>query len=129
LTAYAAAQNSPRYRALPRDKMIATYAANSALYDDIQKALPNSKTSKADVGATVVLISGCQDDELSLDGFTNGRFTEELLKVWDGGAWKGSHPAFHEAIRSGMPNTQNPNYLLVGAQHPEFEQQDPLTIG
>jgi hypothetical protein len=128
-TAELADQQSPRYRALPRDKMIATYRANAELYDGIQRAVASSDRSRSELGATVVLISGCQDDELSLDGFANGRFTEELLKVWDDGAWKGSYSAFHEAIRSGMPNTQNPNYLLVGAQHPEFEQQDPLTIG
>jgi metacaspase-1 len=128
-TAERAAEQSPRYRALPRDKMVATYRANAGLYDGIQEAVPSSTKSAADIGATVLLISGCQDDQLSLDGFKNGRFTEELLSVWDDGAWKGSHPEFHEAIRSGMPPTQQPNYNPVGAQNPDFEQQDPLTIG
>jgi hypothetical protein len=126
-TADTAAAQSPRYRALPRDKMIATYRAHAKLYDDIQGAVTSSE--QADIGPTVLLISGCQDDELSLDGFTNGRFTEELLKVWDDGAWKGSYPDFHEAIRSGMPSEQNPNYYRVGAENPGFEQQDPFTIG
>jgi metacaspase-1 len=128
-TAEVAAKESPRYRALPRDKMIATYRHNADLYDGIQKALPSSTRSESDVGATVLLISGCQDDQLSLDGFSNGRFTEQLLSVWDTGAWKGSYPNFHEAIRSGMPDYQQPNYYAVGSPNPEFEQQDPLTIG
>jgi hypothetical protein len=126
-TAEDAAKQSPRYRALPRDKMIATYRANAMLYDDIQGAVKSAE--QADIGATVLLISGCQDDELSLDGFTNGRFTEELLKVWDEGAWKGSYPDFHEQIRSGMPSEQNPNYYRVGAANSDFEQQNPFTIG
>jgi hypothetical protein len=128
-TAEAAAKESPRYRALPRDKMIATYRQNADLYDGIQKALPSSTKSESDVGATVLLISGCQDDQLSLDGFSNGRFTEELLSVWDKGAWKGNYRNFHEAIRSGMPAYQQPNYYPVGSPNPAFEQQDPLTIG
>lgn len=127
-TAETAAGQSPRYRALPRDKMIATYRQNADLYDGIQEALPSSRSSASDVGATVLLISGCQDDQLSLDGFSNGRFTEELLKVWDKGAWKGDHPTFHETIRSGMPDDQQPNYYLVPAPNSEFEQQEPFKI-
>jgi metacaspase-1 len=128
-TEEAAAAQSPRYRALPRDKMIATYRSNRELYDDIQKSCPSSESSEAQVGATVLLISGCQDDQLSLDGFSNGRFTEELLKVWNEGAWKGDYPTFHETIRSGMPDDQQPNYLVVPAPNQEFEQQEPFTIG
>ena len=44
---------------------------------------------KADVGATVLLVSGCQDNQLSLDGFSNGLFTENLLAVWADGGWSG----------------------------------------
>ena len=128
-TVESAAKQSPHYRAIPRDKMISTYTKHKQLYDDIQKSVPSSRASQGDVGATVVLVSGCQDDQLSLDGFANGRFTEELLKVWDNGAWKGSYPNFHETIRSGMPATQQPNYMVVPAENADFEQQDPLTIG
>jgi metacaspase-1 len=128
-TAETAAKQSPQYRAIPRDKMIATYRQHAQLYDDIQRAMPSSGKSAAAIGATVVLISGCQDDQLSLDGFANGRFTEELLNVWGGGAWRGGYPHFHEAIRSGMPSTQQPNYMVVPTGNADFEQQDPLTIG
>jgi metacaspase-1 len=125
-TAESAAKQSPRYRALPRDKMIATYEAHADEYDKIQKALPTSE--KAEIGATVLLISGCQDDQLSLDGFSNGLFTENLLAVWDKGAWQGSYPRFHKAIVSRMPNNQTPNYTQVGAPARDFEKQDPLTV-
>lgn len=99
-----AAEQSPRYRAMPRDVMIATYRANAKLYDDIQGDVPTS--DKADVGATVLLISGCQDDQLSLDGFSNGLFTETLKAVWDDGSWQGPYTDFHEAIRAKMPKKQ-----------------------
>ena len=122
-----AAAESPRYRALPRDVMIATYRANARLYDAIQERLPGAE--RADPAATVLLISGCRDDQLSLDGFSNGLFTENLRAVWADGAWEGGHAEFREAIRARMPAKQQPNYLRVGAANPEFEQQKPFTVG
>lgn len=126
-TADAAEAASPRYRAMPRDVMIATYRAHAELYDEIQSDVPGAE--QQDVGATVLLISGCQDDELSLDGFSNGLFTENVISVWKDGAWAGAYPQFHEAIRAQMPEKQQPNYMQVGAANADFEQQTPLTIG
>lgn len=122
-----AAAESPRYRALPRDVMIATYRANARMYDAIQERLPGAE--RADPAATVLLISGCRDDQLSLDGISNGLFTENLRAVWADGAWEGGHAEFREAIRARMPAKQQPNYLRVGAANPEFEQQKPFTVG
>ena len=127
-TAEVAATQDPRYRALPRDKMIETYGEHHALYDGIQERVASSTSSKSELGATVLLISGCQDDQLSRDGFKNGAFTAKLLRVWDDGAWRGSYPGFHEAIRSQMPDDQQPNYNPVGARNSDFEEQDPFTI-
>jgi len=121
-----AASQSPRFRAMPRDVMLATYRAHQGLYDAIQASVVPAP--KADLGATVLLISGCQDDQLSLDGFSNGLFTQTVRAVWNDGAWHGSYPAFHEAVRSQMPPSQQPNYMVVGAPNEEFEQQDPFTI-
>jgi hypothetical protein len=123
-----AAAESPRHKALPRDVMIATYRANARLYDAIQERLPGAE--QADPAATVLLISGCRDDQLSLDGFSNGLFTENLRAVWGEGAWDGGgYAQFREAIRARMPAKQQPNYFRVGAANPGFEQQKPFTIG
>jgi hypothetical protein len=127
-TAEAAAQQNPRFRAMPRATMIETYGLHHELYDRIQKQIPPSTSSASDIGATVLLISGCQDDQLSRDGFKNGAFTEKLLEVWDDGAWSGSYPTFHEAIRSQMPDDQQPNFYKVGADSPDFERQAPFSI-
>lgn len=120
---------SPRYRAMPRDVLLATYEKNKAEYDRIQSATPNADESGDEIGATVLLISGCQDDQLSLDGSSNGLFTEKLLSVWSDGGWAGAYAPFHEAIRAQMPDTQQPNYTQVGAPNADFEQQDPFTVG
>ena len=123
-----AAAESPRYRAMPRDVLIATYRANAKLYDAIQERVGGAE--QADPAATVLLISGCRDDQLSLDGISNGLFTENLRGVWDEGAWDGGgYAQFREAIRARMPAKQQPNYLRVGADNPGFEQQKPFTIG
>ena len=65
-----------------------TYEQNKDVYDDVQKGHPAAET--AEVGATVILISGCQDNQLSLDGDRNGLFTQQVLAVWDDGKWVGS---------------------------------------
>jgi hypothetical protein len=122
-----AAAESPRYRAMPRDVMIATYRANADVYDQIQQQAPGAE--HRDPKATVLLISGCRDDQLSLDGFSNGLFTENLLAVWNDGAWEGGYPEFRETIRARMPDRQQPNYYPVGAPNPEFEHSKPFTIG
>lgn len=127
-TAEEAAKQEPRFRALPRDKMIATYLGNQDLYDGIQDRVAGSEFSQSELGARVLLISGCQDDQLSLDGFANGAFTGKLLEIWGDGAWRGNYAAFHEAIRSEMPDDQQPNFNPIGASNPEFDEQDPFTL-
>lgn len=119
-----AAAQSPRRRALPLDVMVKTYRAHADEYDAIQDALPSS--ANADVGAGVLLISGCQDDQLSMDGMSNGLFTETLLGVWDKGRWKGNYSSFHQAIIGKMPQEQQPNLMQVGAKDSGFGDEDPL---
>jgi hypothetical protein len=121
-----AAAQSPRYRAMPWDVVVATYKAHKDLYDGIQEATPDSP--KDEVSARVLLISGCQDDQLSSDGMANGLFTENLLDVWNKGGWDGGgYAEFAEAIKAQMPAEQQPNYYAVGAPDPEFEAQKPFT--
>lgn len=121
-----AAEQSPRFRAMPWDVVVATYREHKELYDGIQAETPDSPQDA--VAARVLLISGCQDDQLSSDGMSNGLFTEKLLDAWSQGGWDGGgYPEFAEAIRSEMPAEQQPNYYSVGAENPDFEAQKPFT--
>ena len=96
----------PRIRAMPRDVMIATYRAHADSYDAIQQALPTPDESR--IAATVLMITACQDNQLSLDGSSHGVFTGTLLAVWDGGAWGGGgYGQFYEAIRARCPTHSN----------------------
>jgi hypothetical protein len=116
-----------RYRNMPREQIAPTYYANKEFYD---KILLNPKLREAvdEVQASALLISGCQDSQLSADGIFNGRFTGTLLEVWNGGKFKGDYRRFHRVIKNQMPPDQTPNYYRVGKIDPNFESQIPFTI-
>jgi metacaspase-1 len=118
--------DSPRTKDLPSDVQDATYENNKQLYDQVQNENPDG--DDVTVGATVVLISGCQDNQLSLDGSKNGLFTQTLLGVWNDGSYDGDYQSFWKAIGAKMPPTQSPNYFPVGRENRDFERQTPLTI-
>jgi metacaspase-1 len=75
----------------------------------------------------VLLISGCQDNQTSMDGDHNGAFTESLLTVWNHGKFKGDYRAFHARIRAGLPPSQSPNLFVLGPAA-AFVKQAPFTV-
>jgi hypothetical protein len=115
-----------RPRAMPPDVALRTYKRHKALYDGIQKAHPAGE--KAKVNAAVLLISGCQDNQTSLDGARNGLFTEKLKKTWNGGKFSGGYRLFRDKIAALMPATQTPNFFRTGATNAAFEAQKPFSI-
>jgi hypothetical protein len=80
------------------------------------------------VAACVLLISGCQDNQLSMDGARNGLFTGTLRRVWNGGKFRGSYRTFRQRIAERMPPTQSPDFFRVGAVDRAFERERPFTI-
>lgn len=116
-----------RYRFMPPDVAMRVYRNNKPFYDRLLKKR-SLKDSRASVKASVLLISGCQDNQLSNDGDFNGLFTANLLRVWDNGNFKKSYRSFHKAILKRMPPDQTPNYFRVGLTDPKFEAQIPFTI-
>ena len=136
---------SARPKWMPRDVAEKTYAEHREFYDRLQRAVaragrgalvePDAALAQVRVGdrvgvavkrfaPAVVLISGCQDNQTSMDGDHNGAFTERLLAVWDRGAFKGNYARFHATIKAGMLPTQTPNLFSLGsaaaflAEHP-----------
>jgi len=115
-----------RFRAMPADVALRTYRAHRKMYDALQKGVrPNSENA---VRASVILISGCQDNQLSADGDFNGLFTGNLLRVWKEGQFQGAYHKFHRAIVRQMPPDQTPNFFAVGAPNRRFEGQRPFTV-
>lgn len=108
----------PVYRAIPPEVEQKTYQVHQDLYDAVQFSHPKGDSS--DFGASVILISGCQDNQTSADGLKNGLFTGTLLKVWNGGKFQGTYSELRKAVVRKMPPTQSPNYFVVGASIPSF---------
>ncbi|BBO18830.1 caspase family protein [Candidatus Brocadia pituitae] len=116
-----------RYRFMPMEVAVRTYRDNKKFYDPILKD-PKLKESRDAVKASAILISGCQDNQLSADGTFNGLFTANLLQVWNEGKFKKGYRAFRRAIVNRMPPDQTPNYFRVGEINRAFEKQKPFTI-
>jgi len=115
------------YRAMPSDLAVSTYLANKTLYDRIlsDETLANAEN---EVVAACVLISGCQDNQLSRDGLYNGVFTAQLKRVWNGGKFTGSYAAFRDKITSNMPMDQTPNLYTVGKGYDDLVVQSVFQI-
>lgn len=78
--------------------------------------------------SSVLLLSGCQDNQESQDGVGNGRFTQELLAVWDEGRFTGDWHQLHRRIVAGMPPTQTPNLMLLGRNPQALASLPPFVI-
>ncbi len=76
----------------------------------------------------LLLLSGCQDNQVSQDGIANGRFTQELLAVWDEGRFQGDWRRLHQRVVAGMPPNQTPNLMLIGRSPETLAAQSPFTI-
>lgn len=91
------------------------------------QALSGAK-SDASISASVILIAGCQDSQLSYDGANNGQFTGALLQAWANGSFQGDYTAFHKTILNGMPPDQVPNLYTTGSPNAAFMAQRPFTV-
>jgi hypothetical protein len=137
-----------RSRMMPPDVAEATYEKNKAFYDGLQRGIakvakrsaqnPDSVLAALELDPRLtavatkfkpaaILISGCQDNQTSLDGDPNGAFTGALLKVWNNGTFVGDYARFHKQIVKGLPASQTPNLFPLGAAGP-FLKQPPFRV-
>jgi hypothetical protein len=114
------------YRHMPDEKILDVYKRNNGFYKQIMQNY--QEDPREQVRASVLLISGCMENQLSADGDFNGLFTAQLLRVWRDGTFKGNYRRFHKQIRKRMPPDQTPNYFRAGRINKEFEAQAPFTI-
>jgi len=140
-----------RSKMMPPAVAMRTYREHQAFYDKLQKDVAKEAgrtlsldpdamlaagriiesqrltTIAGECKASVLLISGCQDNQTSMDGDHNGAFTEQLLQVWNHGAYRGTYAKFHAAIRSRLPATQSPNFFTLGPSA-TFVTQQPFSV-
>lgn len=142
--------NGPKPRMMPPAVALRTYREHQAFYDQLQRDVAKAagKASIADPDAVlsslnlassrltavvkqfnpaVLLVSGCMDNQTSMDGEHNGAFTGQLLRVWNNGGWQGDYVRFHARIRAGMPASQSPNLFVLGDAG-AFLSQTPFTV-
>ena len=115
-----------RYRNMPSSVALRTYRAHRAMYDKLQKSVKSN--AEQTVQASAILISGCQDSQLSLDGDFNGLFTANLLRAWNEGHFRGDYRDLHRSIRRNMPPDQTPNFFTTGTPSRAFEKQAPFSV-
>lgn len=132
----ATATPQQRPKLMPAAVGMRTYREHQAFYDQLQREVASKAgsaaidpdTALAQVAASarlgaivstfkpaVILISGCQDNQTSMDGQHNGAFTEQLLRVWKHGKFSGNYGNLHAQIKAGMPESQSPNLFTLGA--------------
>ena len=137
-----------RAKLMPAAVAMRVYREHQAFYDKLQldvanaagKAAVDPDTALANMAASgrlsaivkkfnpaVLLISGCQDNQTSMDGDHNGAFTEQVLKVWSNGTFKGNYGVLHARIKAAMPPTQTPNLFTLGTAG-TFLAQTPFTV-
>lgn len=121
-------QSTYRSKAMPMDVASKVYLNNRDLYDPLLTSVEIAR-SKDEIDASVLLISGCQDNQLSQDGPFNGAFTGALKLVWNGGKFAGDYPTFKSDISKKLSPDQSPELSQVGFIDLAFKSQTPFTIG
>jgi metacaspase-1 len=139
---------SQRPKNMPDAVAMRTYREHKAFYDKLQMDVardagkpvvdPDNALAQVAVSgrlsaiadkfaASLILISGCQDNQTSMDGEHNGAFTEQVLKVWNQGGFLGNYGNFHARIKARMPATQTPNLFTLGSAG-TFLAQKPFSV-
>jgi hypothetical protein len=139
-----------RPRMMPPAIALRTYRDHRDFYDTLQHAVaakagkagvvdPDAALAQLGVNSTrlttvvqtfapaVILISGCQDNQTSMDGEFNGAFTGRLLQVWNNGGFTGNYTQFRNMVVAGLPPTQTPNLFVLGSAA-SFLKQRPFTV-
>lgn len=117
-----------KYTDLPPKAMPIEVAEKTAVaYRDFRSS--NSPTTNAGkIEASVRLLSGCQDNQLSYDNGYNGVFTTQLKRVWGNGSFGGNYSQFHKQILSQMEAHQSPNHSVIGVLDTAYDTQRPFQI-
>lgn len=101
--------------------------ARAGMYEQV---VEQTRSSTAPI-CSVLLISGCQDNQTSSDGrpdpngHQNGAFTKQLRAFWQ---TTSDYADLHAKILQQMPPTQSPNLYWATPRDAAFEAQHPFTI-
>jgi hypothetical protein len=118
-----------KIKLMPASISYKNYTENLDHYREIQNMFRGVKSQEP--AASIILISGCQDDEFSYDYGTNGLFTSKVKETWNRGSFDGTHNRFHTDIAqkvSANQTDQNPNFMVLGKHTSTFAQNKPFIV-
>jgi len=88
------------------------------------------RDSLPDTQVKVILLAGCQDRQVSLDGDAgNGAFTTSFLQAWGDNGFTGDYNELWQVVTDGMrglPLRQEPNLFSYGADVESMLSAAPL---
>jgi hypothetical protein len=113
-------------RAIRHRSQLDHLSRSQDMYDVIRRNLPNPRAIT--IGASVLSLSACRDDQEADDGPENGRYTKALLQVWNNGEFNGDFARFHGLISAEILGIQEPQIQLTGASAIPFIRQRPFSI-
>jgi len=81
---------------MPQEVAARTYDSHRSLYQPV--CGDRRPTERLPIRADVLVMTGCQHNQLTTEGPRNGLFTNTLVAVWQCGRFRGSYREFHRAV-------------------------------
>ncbi|HEY6575041.1 MAG TPA: caspase family protein, partial [Mycobacterium sp.] len=122
-------QAGPRSKRAPLEYTTAEYEKNKDKYA-AQQTWWTPKQMPTNSPAKVLLISGCKDEQTSMDGDGNGAFTEAFLKVWrkhDNDYQKAYKDLQLEVLAAIVNSDQEPQIFSYGVNIESMRAQRPFS--
>ena len=122
-------QAGPRSKRAPLEYTTAEYEKNKDKYA-AQQTWWTPRQMPANSPAKVLLISGCKDEQTSMDGDGNGAFTEAFLKVWKkhGNDYQKAYKDLQLEVLAAIVNSdQEPQIFSYGVNIESMRAQRPFS--
>lgn len=81
-----------------------------------------------ELAATLIVLAGTRENQLAMDGSSNGQFTSALLSVWNNAQFSGSYFDLIEEVRKRMPSSQSPQLYVYGGDRLAVSAWKPLRL-
>jgi metacaspase-1 len=118
--------NRRQYRFLDAELAQQLFEKNRFCYESLKFTL---RTAPPAIGATVLLLSACKDEQLAEELGGSGVFTKNLLSVFGGGNYNKNYTSFVMDIDRAIASvSQTPRCMIEGAENLAFVAQRPFFV-
>lgn len=116
--------SGPRLRGAPVEVQRRVLRKHRDQYVEIRRSVPRDATPSA----SLILLSGCQDNQESMEIDGHGVFTAALLDHFERPEPNQTYRSLHTSISREMPPTQSPGLLTLGPAWQALVEQTPFEI-